>query len=50
MEIGESDDGVFAAEKILKKRKKKVSSENWKICNINIKQQQIKAWITQKQN
>lgn len=48
MELGDSDDRVYAAEKILKKRKKKVSLKNGKILNINKKQQQMKAWTTQK--
>lgn len=48
MELGDSDDRVYAAEKILKKRKKKVSLKIGKILNINKKQQQMKAWTTQK--
>lgn len=37
MELGNSDDRVYAAERILKKRVKKVSAQKWKIGNINIK-------------
>lgn len=37
MELGNSDDRVYAAERILKKRVKKVRGKKWKNVKINIK-------------